>query len=151
MSCVCPEGPLKSADPRRVDTCARCSRPHPEPKLTPERVALFFDYMEQMLESAGHAPGDVPDPVWEYLRAHSVSRIVKGEREYGANNFLKPQVDLQTEASQELADLCNYALMADVKHSDEDGFADLTGVVYHAYLAQKCLLRYYARLRGQAF
>lgn len=150
MSCDCPDF-VASRLPNRESTCARCGKAKPEPILTPERVHEFMSYIEEMLESAGHKDRTQPDPVWDYLRQHTESRIVKGEKEYGANNFMKPRVDLQLEASQELADLVAYSLMADVKHGDQDGFADLTGVVYHAYLAQKCLLRYYSRLRGAAY
>lgn len=150
MSCVCPEGFLRSHNPRRAD-CVRCGLVEGPDPLPPEVVDPFFDRLREALEGGGYlrvpGPGDPPDPTFDWYRDSCHHRLRKGARVYGARNFLRPGVDPITELLEELQDAANYVLMELVKNETGDE-APLWEVASRVFTAVQFALHYKAKRRG---
>lgn len=150
MSCTCPTF-VKSADPRREGTCARCARPAPDGvRASDPRVTEHFSRLKEMLRSAGAiASPPTPHPDYDHFQYMCLARIEKGAEEYGAANFRRRDVDLIAEACEETFDLCVYPLLEIVKNEPDPVDAVALGqAVYHAFLCYQNLLRYKAKVRG---
>lgn len=125
-------------------TCGRCSRPYRPDPLSRERVEDFFGWLKEMLAASGRIEGPpLSSPTFDWFRDEAHRRLRMGAETYGNENFLKPHINLPSEAIEELLDVANYGLMELVKNDPDDVDAVPLGqAIYHAFCAYQSLLQY---------